>query len=351
MQVNQIDIHQKRDAQKWRAFLEKQGISGFAPQEIDAVEQTFVWKDSSRNIVATGSIAGNILKYVAIDPNYQENGAMFNQVISYLVNQAAIQKKFHLFVFTKPKYIKSFEYVGFKLLAKVDTGAVLENGVPNVSTYVRDLPHVKNQEKQKIAAIVANANPFTKGHRYLIEKASQENDWVYVFVVSQNVSLFTFDERFELVKQGTADLKNVIVVPGKEYMVSYATFPAYFLKDGQDVGRYQAKLDATLFKNKIAKPLNITARYLGSEPFSKTTDVYNEELSKVLPPEIKVKIIKRALNQDQQIITATKVRHAILTDQLAVIQTLVPSTTFDFIQKNWSELKQRAKERKNEYGN
>ena len=66
------------------------------------------------------------------------------------------------------------------------------------------------------------------GHRYLVETASKENDHVYVFVVSEDVSIFSFSERFKLVKAGVADLPNVIVVPGKEYMVSYATFPAYF---------------------------------------------------------------------------------------------------------------------------
>ncbi len=39
---------------------------------------------------------------------------------------------------------------------------------------------------------------------------------------------FHFLNAFKLVKAGVADLPNVIVVPGKEYMVSYATFPAYF---------------------------------------------------------------------------------------------------------------------------
>ena len=58
----------------------------------------------------------------------------------------------------------------------------------------------------------------------------KKNDLVYVFVVNTDLSLFKTSERFELVKAGTADLKNVIVVDGGDYMVSYATFPAYFLE-------------------------------------------------------------------------------------------------------------------------
>ncbi len=37
---------------------------------------------------------------------------------------------------------------------------------------------------------------FTNGHRYLVETASKENDHVYVFVVSEDVSIFSFSERF-----------------------------------------------------------------------------------------------------------------------------------------------------------
>lgn len=54
-----------------------------------------------------------------------------------------------------------------------------------------------------------NANPFTLGHRHLIELANQENDLVYVFVVAANASLFNTDERMKLVQAGTADLLNI----------------------------------------------------------------------------------------------------------------------------------------------
>lgn len=343
MEVKEFNIHNTVKYDKWRKFLTNQGISGFAQQEIDAIDKTFVWLDNTK-IIATGSVAGNVLKYVAIDANYKDNGSMFNQVISRLINEAAQLGRFHLFVFTKPKYIKSFEFVGFKKLAEVEEGAVLEGGTPNINDYINQLPHIESQNKKRIAAIVMNANPFTLGHRYLVEQASKENDVVYDFVVSQDVSLFKFKERFKLVKEGTQDLENVIVVPGKEYMVSYATFPAYFLKDDKNVGRFQAKLDAELFKERIARPLNITHRYLGSEPYSKTTDVYNEELSEVLPPTVNVHIINRKVNVNDKIITATQVRHEIKENNLEAIKDYVPVTTFRFIKENWNKLRSRFKE-------
>ncbi len=95
---------------------------------------------------------------------------------------------------------------------------------------MNDLLKVPNQQYQQIGAVVMNANPFTLGHRYLVEKAAKENDFVYVFVVSANTSLFSADERLQLVREGLSDLDNVVVVAGGDYMVSYATFPAYFCR-------------------------------------------------------------------------------------------------------------------------
>ena len=45
-------------------------------------------------------------------------------------------------------------------------------------------------EAPKVAAIVMNANPFTLGHQYLVEKAAAENDLVHLFMVSEDASLF-----------------------------------------------------------------------------------------------------------------------------------------------------------------
>lgn len=81
-------------------------------------------------------------------------------------------------------------------------------------------------------------------------------------------------------------------------------------------------MDATLFKEQIAKPLNITSRYLGNEPYSKTTNIYNEELNRVLPPDVEVKIIDRKKNKDQDIISATKVRAAIANDDIALVKSM-----------------------------
>ena len=73
-----------------------------------------------------------------------------------------------------------------------------------------------------------NANPFTKGHQYLVEQ-TKESPHVYVFVLSEDKSLFS-KARFAMVQKGVAHLPNVTVLSTEDYLVSSATFPTYFLK-------------------------------------------------------------------------------------------------------------------------
>ena len=111
------------------------------------------------------------------------------------MNYLTQEKIFHFFVFTKAKYAESFERLHFNLLAKTDQVAFLENGTPDIQDYLHDLPRVEDQANKKIAAIVMNANPFTLGHQYLVEKAAAENDWVHLFMVSEDKSLVPFSVR------------------------------------------------------------------------------------------------------------------------------------------------------------
>ncbi|MHA5104775.1 [citrate (pro-3S)-lyase] ligase [Oenococcus oeni] len=348
MQIKNLSLKNKKDLQIWKEFLTEHGISNFSSAEVFKIDETIALFEDQR-IVATGSLAGNVLKYIAVES--EGSGSEFNSVISQLTNLAAGKGIFHLFVFTKAKYSKSFQFIGFKELAKSDNAALLESGDYLIGDYLAELPRVANQEEKKIAGIVMNANPFTKGHRYLVGKAASENDYVYVFVVSTDASLFNSKERLQLVKEGTADLKNVFVVSGGDYMVSYATFPAYFLTSDQTVIEYQTTLDALIFKNQIAPVLNIQTRFLGEEPFSKTTGIYNRILEKVLPPSVSVKIIPRAKTQSETIITATEVRQLIAKNNLVPLKQFLPFTTIKYVEEHKTELQSRIKKGININGN
>lgn len=291
-------------------------------------------------MIATGSLANNVIKYVAVcDLGAQSKGARFNKIISELESRLALLDRFHYFVFTKPEYQLSFEYVGFRTLAATEFGVILEKGTPNITEYLAKIPRFDNG---KVASIVMNANPFTNGHRYLVEKAAKENEHVYVFVVSQDSSLFKTSERFELVKKGTADLKNVTVVSGGDYMVSFVSFPSYFIKNADEIIKYQTMLDARIFKTQIIQPLRITSRYLGSEPLSHTTNLYNDALTQELSDKIDVVIVDR-LQIDKEVVSATKVRRAIAENKINQCLEYIPKTTATYILENLEELQLRIK--------
>jgi len=310
--------------QQWEQLIQNEGL--FIENLTDITATLGIYEDDK--LIATGSYFENVLKYLAIDPEFQ-GGKVFNKLVSTLINELANQNIFHIFVFTKPQYQTSFSYLGFQVVAQTENSALLETGDYSIDQYLAELPQVSGQN---ISAIVMNANPFTLGHRYLIEQASKTSDFVYVFVVDQDVSLFKMSERMALIKAGTEDLTNVVVVNGGQYMVSFVTFPAYFIKSRSEVATYQTQLDAQVFK-RIAEKLKITKRFVGDEPYSKTTAIYNQSLKKTLPPEVAVEIIDRkALGTD--VISATKVRQAIAKDDLQTVQKYVPATTFTFIKNN-----------------
>ena len=76
-----------------------------------------------------------------------------------------------------------------------------------------------------------NANPFTLGHRYLIEQALQKVAHLFVIAVKEEISMFSCHERLSMIQQGCADLQRVTVCEGSDYAISAATFPTYFLKE------------------------------------------------------------------------------------------------------------------------
>lgn len=178
-----------------------------------------------------------------------------------------------------------------------------------------------------------NANPFTKGHQYLVTYAAEHTEHVYVFVLTEERSEFSAADRLAMVKLGTEHLANVTVLPTNNYMVSSATFPSYFLKDDAElsIARVQSSLDARLFKERVAPILKITERFVGDEPYSKVTNVYNESMQAVFGETLKLTILPRITHADT-IISATKVRQAITDNNDAVLRNLLPETSYQYLQ-------------------
>lgn len=202
-----------------------------------------------------------------------------------------------------------------------------------LEAYLADLRKHKKQtnENQRIGSIVMNCNPFTLGHRYLIEESSKKCDWLYIFVVEENRSVFPFTDRFELVKKGTADLKNVIVIPSGNFIISQTTFQAYFQKEEKKDIVIDASGDINLFAAKIAPTLGISVRFAGEEPLDNITNQYNATMKRILPRfGISFEVISRKESLGAPI-SASRVRALLAEKNFEEIKQIVPATTYEYL--------------------
>ncbi|MDO4483346.1 MAG: [citrate (pro-3S)-lyase] ligase [Clostridia bacterium] len=284
--------------------------------------------DEDGVMVATGSIFENTLRCMAVSSEHRGEGLMA-EIVSHLVQVQMERGNAHLFLYTKCDSAKFFAPLGFYEIARVEGRLVfMENRRDGFARYIDSLAHCKGDAPG--AALVMNANPFTLGHQYLLDKTAKENDRVVLFVLSEDKSLVPFADRFAMVKAAAAKYPNVTVVPSGSYMISSATFPSYFLKDDLLVTRTHAELDATLFTS-IAHALNLNCRYVGDEPFSQATNAYNQALSAVLPQAgIDLRIIPRAEEAGTPI-SASHVRQLIHDGRIEGIKPLVPDTTYEYL--------------------
>lgn len=307
------------------------------------VEYTIGLFDEQGTLVGTGSYASRTLKYVLVDDKYRESNA-FATIATHLIDKV-LEKHRHIFVYTHPRNIAIFEGLGFKLVAKAKPlFCMLEFGVSGIKDYVRYLEKTRVEGAyQRIASIVMNCNPFTKGHQYLIEKAASENDLLYVIVVEEDLSVFPFEVRWQLIKKGTAHIKNMVMVKGSQYVVSGATFPSYFLKDqtSNAIIDNQAELDVKIFAKYIVGALGLTHRYVGSEQNCMTTAAYNKAMKKILPDYgvevVEIDRIKINIKNDSIYVSASQVRQAVKDNNMEMLKESLPQHTYSFLTSQEAE--------------
>ena len=316
----------RNDAQcvaRWRALLEREGI-----HEDPHLDYTVVVYDHNDTIIATGSCFRNTLRCFAVDSAHRGEG-LLNSVVSHLVDYSYRHGFCHLFLHTKCCNVPLFRELGFYEIARVEGQvAFLENQPNGFAHYLKNLK--RGHGKQ--AAIVMNANPFTAGHLRLVQTACSENDTVHLFLVSEDVSQFSFQVRKQLVEEGTRGISNLIYHETESYLISTAVFPSYFFPTTQEIASIQAALDCTVFL-KIAHALDITSRYVGEEPFSTTTALYNQVLHRLLPPGgVAFREIPR-LSADDTVISASKVRNLIRQEHppAELLLKLLPASTYQYL--------------------
>lgn len=336
IKFTQFESTNVRRVKKVKEFLDENGL------DLSPDIEVFVVGKEGDKMIACGGLSGKVLKCIAVANNRRGEGLIL-KVMTQLLNAAYNRNQKELFLFSTPKNIEFFEDCGFRLIEECDNEVILMENNKNLQKYQRKLTSLK-KDGDVIGTIVMNANPFTLGHRYLVEEASKRSDWLHLFVVREDASEFKFADRIELIKKGTADLKNVTVHEGSDYIISKATFPTYFIKDKGMVNEIHAKLDLNVFRNQLAAYLGITHRFVGTEPYCKVTNNYNKNMKKILEAKndksapIKVVEIDR-IEFDKQAISASRVRRLLKEKNYEELASIVPATTFEFLKANYEDYK------------
>lgn len=274
--------------------------------------------------VACGALAGHTVKQLAVDPDSEGQGAMAS-VLSALISEAYARGITRLFLCTKPGNLQMFGSMGFHVVIETEDAVLLENRKGGLDAFLASIPKYEGI----CGAVVCNCDPFTLGHRHLIEHAASNCDGLYVFAVSEKGSLFSPEERLEMVRKGTADIANCHVFESDLYLISRATFPAYFIRDESRADLVRSDLDIELFCRRIAPALNISKRFAGEEPFSPVTRAYNERMKELLPAYgISFEEIPRLSG-----ISAGKVRKLIAAGENEKAREMVPESTYEVIQR------------------
>ena len=277
-------------------------------------------------IIASGSLDGCTLKCIAVSPMHQGED-LTARILTELRREAFDRGLEHLLLFTKPRNQMMFQSFGFYPLVRTADCLLMENQKGGLERFLGKI----ERHAGSIGCIVANCNPFTKGHRYLIETAAAQVDHLYVFILSENKSLFSADVRLQLAREGCRDLENVSIHPSGPYMVSSATFPSYFIKDKARVADIFCGLDVKLFGESIAPALGITRRFVGSEPICATTGAYNEALKAGLP-QYGIELIEiPRLESGGEVISASRVRALAKSGDTAALEALLPESTLKYI--------------------
>ena len=312
--------------QKAERFL---GENGLRMEELDVY---CVIENDSGEILAGAGIRKDIIKCIAVAEEARSEG-LVAPLVSHLISLAASRGISELKLFTKPENRAIFESLGFHLLASAPKAILMENGrgLERYCAYLRSM-----RKEGRCGVIVMNANPFTLGHRYLLEQAAAQVDTLFVIPVKEEGQRFSYEERKKMIESAEEDCfsqgfaKNqfssagkIVVLEGSDYQISAATFPTYFLKDLSDAAETHIRLDLDLFQRYIAPALNAEVRFVGSEPYDALTNHYNTIMKELLPQVVEIPRLDA--------ISASAVRVALDKGSFRTASALCPETTWPYL--------------------
>jgi len=296
--------------QKAERFLGENGL------RMEVLDVYCVIENESGKILAGAGIRKDIIKCIAVAEEARSEG-LVAPLVSHLISLAASRGISELKLFTKPENRAIFESLGFHLLASAPKALLMENGrgLERYCAYLRSM-----RKEGRCGVVVMNANPFTLGHRYLLEQAAAQVDTLFVIPVKEEGQRFSYEERKAMIM---ASASKIVVLEGSDYQISAATFPTYFLKDLSDAAETHIRLDLDLFQRYIAPALNAEVRFVGSEPYDALTNHYNTIMKELLPNVVEIPRLDA--------ISASAVRAALDKGSFREASALCPETTWPYL--------------------
>lgn len=287
------------------------------------------WDDDG--IAATGSLDGRVLKCVAVRPDLRGT-TLLQEVVKELIEEAHAQGYEHVLLVTRPIHEERFQDMGFYTVEETDRLLLMEDRPDGLNEWLETVPAAGDGIK---GVIIANFDPITNGHMYLIQKAQLLCDKLYLFVLSDERGAIPAKDRLEMVKAAVAHIPNIIVCPAGDYQVSNATFPAYSLPDREAINRLSCELDLKLFACKIAAPLGISHRFVGQEPYSPLTGKYNLYMKEILP-QYGVSLVEfsRLRANDKGFFNSFAVRRLWDEKDFEALAELVPHSTLEYMKNH-----------------
>lgn len=275
-------------------------------------------------IIAGAGLKADVIKGLAVSASARSGGLVL-PLISHILSVAASRGIIYVKVFTKPENQGIFESLGFHVIARAPLAILMENGrgLERYLSSCRDrlMPCTAPTARLTTGVVVMNANPFTLGHRYLLEQAAARVDRLLVIPVREDGQCFPYAERLAMIKAGAPS--GVTVLEGSDYQISAATFPTYFLKDLSDAAETQMRLDLDLFSRHIAPALGISVRFVGSEPADALTARYNEIMREVLPEVVEIPRLNA--------VSASAVRASLQAGSFAAASALCPKSSLPYL--------------------
>ncbi len=272
-----VDLKNESAKEKVREFLAASKL-----KYEENVDFTQIYR-IGEEIVATGSLSHNIIKCVAVSPSYRGSSGILAKLMTKLVIMLYKRGYTHHYIFTKPRYVRTFITYGFHEVVRAEPYvALLEHGIQeNIHKYVKRIEE-KRKSGDNIGAMIIDCNPITYDHIIAITEASKFSDWLHLFLVSEPKYLFPLKIRLKLLQESIANLNNVTIHLGGNYIVSHLTFPKYFIRK-EEASRAHALLGGSLFGKYIVPTLNIKHRYIRKEPDSELDSIYNAAMKELLP--------------------------------------------------------------------